>query len=274
MNAPFPTNPSVGEFFGNWVWNGARWVCSPAAGVRVVIQAFTVSGPYMPSQGLVTAVVETWGGGGGSGGYSRIALAAALVAGGVNVTIGQGGAGSGALANTGGGPGTATSFGALCVANGGQGGSDNNGTTGFGQGGTEAPPGVGDVARPGAAGFCGLTFVLTQTLSQTGQGGMGGTLAGGTQALNVGVGEILQGLNAYPNTGAGASGACANQYATTGGAIGGGAGGSGLCVVTEYCWADVADDDCCPPTRFDARVAVTREPGPCPPGGGGFDDGV
>jgi hypothetical protein len=288
MNAPpFPTNPTFGQFFGNWVWSGSRWVCTNTNGVRLVVQVFRASAPYMPSPGLISAVVEAYGGGGGSGGvvspgpewvigaggagsggYSRIALASGLVLGGVNVIIGAGGAGSGALANTGGGDGGATSFGAFCVANGGLGGSDNNGTTGFGQGGGEAAPGVGDVAFPGAAGFCGQTLTFAATTSTTGQGGMGGTLLGGTRALNVGIGEILAGLPAYPNTGAGASGACANQYPTPGGATGGGAGGSGICIVTEYCWADAIDDGCgCGPTG-QARVAIAGPQG----WQGGFDN--
>jgi hypothetical protein len=277
MNAPpFPPNPSFGQFFGNWVWSGSRWVCTNTNGVRIVVQVFRASAPYMPSPGLISCVVETLGAGGGSGGvvspgpdhiigaggagsggYSRIALASGLVLGGVNIIVGIGGGGSEALANTGGGDGGATSFGAFCVANGGLGGSDNNGTTGFGQGGQEAVVGVGDVAYPGASGFCGLTFVLPSPLNQTGQGGMGGTMFGGSRVVNVGVGEILQGYDAYPNSGAGAAGACANQYATPGGAIGGGAGGSGICIVTEYCWADAIDDGCgCAPAGGAARVAI------------------
>ena len=104
----------------------------PTAGTRIVLTAFRASGPYQPSPGLVTAVVECWGGGGGggsvtwlaatigeggggggSGGYSKKTLAAALVLGGVAVTV-AGQAAPGAN-------GTVTSFGAFCVANGGSG---------------------------------------------------------------------------------------------------------------------------------------------------------
>lgn len=267
MNAlAFPCAPG-----STWTWQGTR----------AIIKVFNVSGLYTPSPGLVSLVAETigggagsggvvspnsnhiiGGGGGGSGGYSRIALPAPLVAGGVAVTIGAGGQGSAALANTGGGPGEATTFGAFCVAMGGLGGSDNNGTTGFGQGGQEAVVGVGDLTYPGASGFCGLTFVLVTALNQTGQGGMGGTMFGGSRVVNVGVGEILQGYDAYPNSGAGAAGACANQYATPGGAIGGGAGGSGVCIVTEYC---VATNDGCgcgrPGCGCGARVSYGWECG-------------
>jgi hypothetical protein len=39
----------------------------------------------------------------------------------------------------------------------------------------------------------------------------------------------------------------------------GGAGGAGICIVTEYCWADAIDDGCgCGPGG--ARVAITGSP--------------
>ena len=85
---PFPTNPTIGERFGNWVWNGARWVCSRSTGVNVIIQVFRNSAPYMPSPGLTTAMVECIGGGGGAGGVVNVEP---------TYIVGGGGGGSGGL---------------------------------------------------------------------------------------------------------------------------------------------------------------------------------
>ena len=257
--------------------------CPPATGVQVIIKTFTASGPYMPSPGLVTAVVECIGGGGasgalstidsahsggsgggGSGGYSRIALAATLVAGGVNVTIGAGGvAGSSA-----GGAGGATTFGALCIANGGGGGGGNNLVDQDGEAGTGAPPGVGDFVMPGNDGGKGDTyFGVSTNAAFTLEAGYGGQLWGGGQhGLKAGPGGAGPGTPGPANTGAGASGALSHA-ATVGVGEFGSPGGSGICNVTEYCWADVVPGEDCFPTGA-ARVAWT----PHGHGYGGFDD--
>lgn len=305
MNAPpFPLNPAIGEFFGNWVWNGARWVCTPSAGVRVITTVFTASGPYQPSPGLVTAVVECVGGGGGgggavgglsgppatadawmmsggggaSGGYSRVALAAALVAGGVNVTIGAGGAG-GVSAGSGAVGGT-TSFGAMCVANGG-GGAGAGVAVPFsvGVGGARSPVGVGDLAVYGDGGEHGQVIMYDSGLGQV---FLWGGRGGGSHFQSAAVGALQSptGGDGSPGDFGAGGGGGASPY--TSGPANGGAGGAGLCVVTEYCWADTSGvDDCCGPTmNVNARVAVTHEPfDPCPPGSrpyvdhrGGFDE--
>jgi hypothetical protein len=281
MNAPpFPANPSTGDKFMSWVWNGSRWVCTAGAGTSVVTQKFTASAPYTPSPGLVSATVECFGGGGGggdannvaadqlvagggggSGGYSRITLAAALVLGGVNVTIGAGGAAQAS--------GGTTSFGSMCVANGGGFAVGNNGDTVFGQAGSGAPPGVGDLAFPGSSGTQGATLTApTGTQDIVGIAGVGGAMWGGNvQTQEAGIGGGVAGASAYPNTGAGGSGAVVNQRPTGLATVAGGNGGSGLCIVTEYCWADATDNGCgCAPTTGAARVAF-------PQGWqGGFDD--
>jgi hypothetical protein len=278
MNAPFPLNPTTGQFFGNWTWNGVRWVCSPAAGVRVVRQVFTASGPYMPSPGLVTAVVEcvggggnggavsgtaaavAGGGGGGSGGRSQIALAAALVAGGVQVTVGQGGA-VGPLpppANDYADGGGVTSFGALCVANGGGGGGGNaSGLNIWGWPGLGAPPGVGDLALPGNPGGIGTSGNAPSGSYINVVGGGGGAImgGGGISAL-VGVGGIQIG---WPGLGPGAGGGGAAQNEAPGAAAGG-QGHDGVCIVTEYCWADSGSGaDCDDTVNVNARVAIDRD---------------
>jgi hypothetical protein len=242
MNAPcfpFPVNPCA---------------CAPFNGSRVVIQVFTSSGLYTPSPGLITAVVEAiggggasgiaytqddlhscGGGGGGSGAYARKALPAALLVGGVTVTIGAGGAAPpNGVYN--GGPGGATSFGALCSANGGGGGHGNDLVSNDGLGGLGGQGGVGDFVVWGTDGGMGDSFFGTATAWPTMQGGAGavGPFGGGRQGLKVGPGAELPGAPGIPNTGAGASGGVIHQLMNVNG-VGGQPGGSGVCIVTEYC---------------------------------------
>ena len=255
--------------------------CPPATGVQVITKVFTVSGPYMPSPGLVSAVVEcigggggggwagptpsaAWaiaGGGGGSGGYSRKTLAATLVAGGVNVTV--------AVAVAGGVAGQTTSFGALCLAYGGSPGLNNDFATGGGAGGRGAPVGVGDACFPGETGSNGA---FEQTPSNSTwfaiAGGIGGSIFGGATTVNVGPGFVSGTQNAFGNTGAGGGGGTVNQILwadvppedLVNGHISGGAGAPGMCIVTEYCWADVVPGEDCFPTGA-ARVAWTPHGG-------------
>lgn len=238
------------------------------AGMKLVVQVFRTAGVYMPSPGLVAAVVETVGGGGGgagiflpaatyagsgggggSGGYSRATLAAALVLGGVSVTIGQGGAVSeivGAAPS-----GTATSFGAMCVANGGGGGISAT-TSSWGGGGAGAHSGIGDIAMPGSTGQSG--YLLTPAITagsigmEAGSGAPsfygGGVRGGGNE------GTTAPGPSGAPNSGAGGAGAWQNWVAVAV-ATPGGAGGSGICIVTELCMLNSA---CGSPAWGQARV--------------------
>jgi hypothetical protein len=240
----------VGDRFGSWVWNGSQWVVSQLQGLVINVQAFTASGMYVPSPGLAYAVVEAvggggggagvflpdatkaaCGGGGGSGGYSRKLLPGGLVLGGVNVTIGAGGAVSEIV---GAAPaGTATTFGGFVVANGGGGGISATTTT-WGAGGAGAAKGVGDIAMPGNWGESG--FLITTAIGTVGiEAGAGassfyggGVRGGGNQ------GTTQPGPSAQPNTGAGGAGAWQN-WVSVATATAGGAGGSGLCAVTEFC---------------------------------------
>lgn len=276
MNAPpFPTNPAFGQYYGNWVWSGSRWVCTSGAGMRLVATVFRASAPYTPSPGLVSLVVECiggggaggainaltaaqWAGGGGgaSGGYSRIALAAGLVLGGVNVTIGAGGIQVAGGSSAGGG-GAATSFGAFCLANGGGGGDISEGTSfpyHWGAGGAAAPAGVGDVALAGDFGGNGY-LSDTNTVGLFPGDGAGSIYGGGTRS-SVTIGGSNVGTDAVAGSGAGGSGASSVTAVLTLPVLGG-AGGSGLCIVTEYCWADAMDAGCgCGTTMSGARVAL------------------
>jgi hypothetical protein len=273
--------------FGNWVWSGSRWVCTNTNGIRVVTQVFRASAPYTPSPGLISCVVETvgggggggdvsanpavagGGGGGGSGGYSRVTLASGLVLGGVNVVIGAGG---GPQANGG-----ATSFGAFCVANGGLGGTGFVGGGGlWGQPGWGATPGVGDIAMSGNAGTPGGNFdftLVTPGLIMVVYSGQGGPSIFGGVAPPPGagpgttlIGEPTGGLS----PGAGGCGNVANE--ANAGIQPGASGAAGICIVTEYCWADTVDDGCgCGPTMSGARVAITGPQGSWS-GPGGWDN--
>jgi hypothetical protein len=285
MNAPFPSNPAVGQTWLNWTWNGCAWVPNIAApALRVVTQAFPASAPYMPSAGLVSCTVECFGaggagggaanpqnvlqyvlcgGGGGSGGYSRITLQQAQVLGGVVVTIGQGGVG---VANGRGGNGGITSFGALCVANGGIGGQQCDAVTGAGVGGPGASPGIGDIAFPGASGMSGSFQDLAAASWFTASSALGGWIFGGTQSFDLPSSSGAAGPPGLDNSGSGGGGAVINQGAAALGSFAGGAGATGFCLVTEYCWADASaqPSDCCPPG---ARVAIGWQGGMR-----GFDD--
>jgi hypothetical protein len=285
MNAPpFPTNPHVGQYCGNWVWSGSRWTCTAGAGTRVITKVFPTSAPYTPSPGLITAVVETlgaggggggvlesagWnggGGGGGSGGYSKVTLAAALVLGGVNVTIGAGGTSTAIPGLTPPQAGS-TSFGGLCLAYGGWGGvTIGNPIAGLGQtgeGGLAAQAGIGDLALPGNAGWQGSyanvgTFTPPLGAMYGGRGGAPPMLGGGVPRSAVIFDDgFMAGYDPYVGpAGPGVGGAGGVSWAAAGD-IGGGTGGSGLCVVTEYCWSDTGDAGCgCGTTMSGARVAI------------------
>lgn len=265
MNAPcFPCAPG-----STWTWRGTQ----------VIIKTITVSGLYTPSPGLVSVVVETigggggggfcvqspgtigGGGGGGSGGYSRTALPAPIVAGGVNVVIGGGGTGLENPVTLVGGPGEPTNFGAFCAANGGMGGAGNTSSTTWGEPGAGALASIGDVAFGGNAGTPGTSQSVDAGVSLDVVGGMGGSIMGGAAASIF----APQGAGAAGNPGqgygAGGGGAAVNQ-ATLG--YVGGDGSSGVCIVTEYCVSPGGSDCGCGPARVAAPI--------CPPGWfGGFD---
>jgi hypothetical protein len=292
MNGPvFPSNPAIGDRYMNWAWNGARWVCNPMAGVQIIQTVFTATGPYQPSPGLVSVQVECIGGGGGggpassdlantttsgwmmgggggsSGGYSKSTLASSLVLGGVNVTIGAGGAPG--QPGTAGGVGGATTFGALVTANGGLGGGSGNPGDEFGDGGPRTQPGTGQIASSGSAGGTGIGYYFdTVAVSGFAVGGQGGNsfLGGANRNVLAPAGGGTGGEDGYQGSGGGGA---ASGLVTL--PVPGGAGGAGLCIVTEYCWMDTADEDCgCPPTTGQARVA--RYSGGRGQWGDGFDD--
>jgi hypothetical protein len=227
----------------------------PLTQMNVITRPFTATGPYMPTAGLVSATIETWGGGGGgggaipvptfflsvggggggSGGYSRATVLASQVLGGVIVTIGQGGAGASA-AGSHGGNGGVTSFGAISVANGGNGAATGGPVSGgatSGYGGAGAPAGFGDIAFAGNAGQIGGYSLATEEVAVAGGQGAAAPLGGGSaQEANTlnGTGVVADGPPGMA-PGAGGGGAASNNAAAT---PSGGNGANGFCLITEY----------------------------------------
>jgi hypothetical protein len=288
MNArsqpPFPPNPQPGQKWGAWTWTGSRWACTRLQGVFVNVQTFPASAPYTPTPGLTSLTVECWGaggggggalagttfvamggGGGGSGGYSRVTLPASLVLGGVNVTIGAGGpGGTTGPVGSGGTDGGVTSFGALCIANGGSGGKNALDVLTSGYGGAGAAPGLGDIAFAGNAGQTGGYVLVAEEVEVVGGQGGAAPLGGGVaaEAATLANSNVTALGGAGMSPGAGGGGASSANAAAT---PAGGAGAGGFCLVTETCWADTGDEgDCgCGPTGGQARIAAWP---------GGYDD--
>jgi hypothetical protein len=223
------------------------WIAD-VSGVSPVInvQKFTANGTYTPSPGLLYAVIECLGGGGGGSGtqasptgitgggggqggvYARKSVSASLIGTSQVVTVGTAGA-AGAVAGNG-GNGGATSVGTLCSANGGHGGIYNSVGIG-GSPGTGGTGGTGDVVIPGAPGGAGLGAQITTLSGFSGFGG-GTPFGSGAPAQVQGGAGTASGAAAAANSGGGGSGAI-NVATGTGGSLGG-AGGTGLVVITEF----------------------------------------
>lgn len=274
----FPPNPTVGQVFLNWVWNGSAWVCRGAGPVSI-IRVFNAAATYWPSPGLTYAMVECVGGGGGGGGcglltdtqgggagggaggsYSRAMLAAGLLTSGVQITIGVGGFGSNDWTGAAGGT---TSFGAFCTAPGGGGGWGNQfGNSGqWGQPGWPTGTGAGDFVADGNCGGSGDATSATGVPTHGGFGG--GSFFGGSPAAPWTLGGAAADGLAGRAPGAGGSGSV--QHTATGVTTTGGNGADGVCVVTDYCFGDtsIVQDCGCGPGVGDPCA-------PCPPGGQGW----
>jgi len=207
----------------------------------LAIQTFTSSGTYTPVVGMarciiecvggggggggVTGVANTFGGGGGGGGggYSRKMATAAQVGASQTITIGAAGTG-GAAANGTGGNGGATSVGALCVANGGQGGTGGINANG-GPGGTA---GTGDFTTVGGSGGAPYSGSIGTVNTRCASGGT--SMFGGPGLSSIASGGAVAGVTAVGyGGGGGGAGACNSTAAAAGGA-----GTSGVVIVTEY----------------------------------------
>ena len=207
----------------------------------VVTQVFTASGTYTPTANMKYCTIECIGGGGaggyttatsgatsaggGGGGYARSTLSAATVGASQTVTIGAGGTSNGATSSsTAGGN---TSLGTLVVANGGAEGTASMSAVGVN--GTAGGRGItGDVKLQGGGG--GASLVSSTSVFIAGYGGSsayGGSVMGRPTVGSGQSGDVAGG----PNYGTGGSGACT---ATSGTVKDGGAGVSGVIIITEY----------------------------------------
>lgn len=209
------TAPSQQVFTSNGTWN------KPAGAIKVLVEV--VGGGGAGGGGTATSAGQ-WalGDGGGGGEYAAGFFDASALASTVSVTVGAGGTGGTGAGNAG----NTTSFGAHITAAGGGGGatrpagtltfSQNRGLRAGGTGGTG-----GTVRVPGGTGGLGMGLSATSVV-----GGDGGTTVLGGGAANVGAGGVAG--KAY---GGGGSGAAVAQSSS---AANGGAGASGVCIVTTW----------------------------------------
>jgi hypothetical protein len=230
-----------------YTYNGVGWTLAQSTIATVTqIKVITASGSYVPSSGLLSAIVECVGGGaggggttgtasqtyagggGGSGAYSRKILTAAQIGASQAVIIGAGGNG-GAAGNNNGVAGGDTSFGSLCLAKGGLPGTYAAGGVQVSTGGAggAAASGVGDVTASGAPGIGGVYSGNPSLVVNSGAGGSS-IFGGGAPASTWTSAASITGVNAT-NYGGGGSGSWANG---TGAA--GGNGAPGVCIVTEF----------------------------------------
>jgi len=204
----------------------ADWVVTTVPAVRTYSTAGTFSETRVPVGRFLR--VECWGGGGaggggggrgiiggggGGGGYSMLQIPRANLAAAETVTIGAGGAATGAGQNATGGAGAASSFGMHLTAGGGGGGLAASLGSGGGAGGT----GVTNAGTPGTSG------ALTALAGAGGKGG--GALGGAGGAGGSGAGTAPGG-GGGGSIGDGGGGAFGN------GAPPSGPGGAGRCVTT------------------------------------------
>ncbi|EGO4182658.1 hypothetical protein ITZ08_003410 [Escherichia coli] len=204
---------------------------------------FTSSGTYTPTAGTKFIIVEQVGGGGGGGGVpatSSTAYTASAGGGagayasgiftsgfsGVTVTIGAGGTGGPAGANTGGNGGT-TSFGSLLIAPGGVGG-------GPGVAGMTTPhmvPNGGSSAEPTGANIVGFAGVASTTAFAYTIGNIIGSSGASCPFGTGGWQPSASGFRSGSGFGSGASGS--NQGPSLAAAAGG-SGQPGVVIVWEY----------------------------------------
>ncbi len=242
----------------NWFSSGLSVGGPPF--ISITVKEFNATVTYTPTTGMLFCIVDliggggggggafpgttshvSAGGGGGSGGYVKALLTSAQIGASQAVTIGTGGAAGGTSGL--GGSGVATSLGALLSATGGSGG-DTNGGGGFpdtadigGAGGTPTvTTGVDMGSATGGPGGNGTGSVSTGTgACSAGYGGeqrFGGGSAGVTIRVNTAGGSEVAGINGIANTGSGGTGAVSVGTGSLGRT--GGAGASGVLLITEF----------------------------------------
>lgn len=210
-------------------------------------QVFTVSGTYTPTSGMQFCVIECLGGGGAGGGGATTSssqvscgsgggggeYASGIFSGGTigisqSITIGAGGTPNSGSA---GGNGGSTSVGALITALGGSGG-----TTGSSNGTVNNPGGLGgtggtggNLRSPGSAGLNGWGVIVTSPAFSLTNGGQGASSQFGAGGVSV---ETVSDGN--PGIGFGSGGSGGQNIPSEGSTKIGGAGASGIVIITEY----------------------------------------
>jgi hypothetical protein len=233
------------------VYDGTEWVIPTPAIVWKRTIVLTSSAAYSPSLGTAYALVSitggggagggtpptgssqlAGGGGGGGGGTCRATFPYSSLAAGVTVTIGPGGAGA---FNSAGGTGTASTFGALLSAGGGNGSSP--GAAGGSLSIAGATGGICNTSSvesatgaPGGAAT-GIFVNITTYFVVSGYGG-GGYLGGGGAIATTSSGS--NGVNA---TSCGGGGSGAQSSPSTPGNLKGGDGFAGCAIIQEFVYA-------------------------------------
>jgi hypothetical protein len=226
--------------------DGVGFVIRPPFSTGLLaIRTITASGVFAPTPGMVSSIVELVGGGGagggltgqtsivtmsaggGAGGFSKARLTATQIGASQTITIGPGGTG---VLQAAGNDGGVTSFGSLCIANGGKGGGamPQVGTTPNGGAGGSITGAVGDFKTGGAPGGAGEYARGDCYVLGSGFGGSS-LLGGGALAPSDVSGGTSWGITAT-NYGGGGSGCIAYNSGTGPG----GDGAPGVVVVTEF----------------------------------------
>lgn len=300
----FPLAPILGQVFKGFAYTRQGWTKAKprTAASWTNVQVFRSSGTYVPSEDLLYAIVECVGpgggggwatgdvdgvqvyataaGGGGSGGYSRSTISADLLVQGADVVVGAGGIVSAGVIG-GGTTAGVTNFGGLVIA---MGGGDAQAFDGVGNvvgahgaPGAGAPAGTGDFTMPGASGdmWAAISVNIAVQHLQGARPGLGGQLFGGARwPVPPWIYTNAGGMNGLPNSGAGGGGAqvMGGSQAT----MFGGAGGTGICVVTEFCGTEDGGPGPEPPIvippgwppgvpfKVNLRAHVVKDPNPPP----------
>lgn len=217
-------------------------------GIKSINQrVFTSNISYVPTSGIVFAVIEVMGaggsggspddndssnigGGGGSGEYARAILDAMEIGGSQALTIGAGGTSTSGAGT--GGAGGDSSFGTLIVAHGGGGGTvgDSTSPAPGGAGGSGGTATLGGFLSSGSNGH--LSYLINDIGSGRLLGAAGGSgyFGGGATEVRNSAGST-DGLDATTYGGGGGGSAVTISSATT---AKGGDGFAGVIIITEY----------------------------------------
>jgi hypothetical protein len=223
------TNPNPGYLYVETIYftSSGTFSKSSYSWLRAIRVKTLGGGGAGGGAATTTAGQVSRGGGGGGGGYAETFITdIAGLSSSVTVTIGAGGTGvSGAGGNAGG----QSSFGALCVASGGSGGSLDGAKEAAipSLGGAAGIGTTGDLLGAGHRGRLGFSFATNAFRGASGDGGPS-MLGGG------GLGVGYSGSNPSAGVGFGGGGGGAYNEASIGTAKTGASGSSGIVIVELY----------------------------------------